>query len=760
MSERLYKHSLDYHKQYPPGKIEVQPTKPHSTQRDLALAYSPGVAAPCLAIEQDESKVYDYTAKGNLVAVISNGTAVLGLGDIGASASKPVMEGKGLLFKTFAGIDVFDIEINEKDPQKFVDIVASISPTFGGINLEDIKAPEAFYIETELQKRLEIPVMHDDQHGTAIISAAALINALEIAGKKAAEVRVVVNGAGAAAIACTRLYIKTGVLPENILMCDSKGVIRVSREDLKAEKLEFARETELETLAEALANADVFIGLSKGNIMTVDMLQSMAANPIVFAMANPDPEIDYKMAISARQDVIMATGRSDHPNQVNNVLGFPYIFRGALDVQASCINDQMKLAAVSALANLAKEPVPELVLNAYNDKNLAFGKHYIIPKPFDNRLITRVSIAVAKAAMESGVARKPIEDWSVYEDQLLSRMGNDQKLLRMLQNRARAKSRKVVFNHAEEYNVLRAAQIMMDDNLCIPILLGNKKIIKKTMESHGIEMDVEILDPRSEEIEMLREKYAHKYWDKRKRRGVTLYEARRNMRSRDYFGSMLLEENYADAFITGFAQSYVKSLRPILEVIGKDKGIAKVSGLMILLTPKGPMFFADTAIIPNPDWKDLVRIAMMTHYVVRGIGIEPRIAMLSYENFSRSAEVSEKVARAVRYLHKRFPNMVIDGEVQPDFAIDGELHLAEFPFSRLAGKNANVMIFPSLESGNLAYKIIRAMEKTPTIGPILMGMRKPVHILQTRSSIEEIVNLATIAVLDAQQVKYDNTTAR
>ncbi|MDO5510030.1 MAG: NADP-dependent malic enzyme [Weeksellaceae bacterium] len=760
MGERIYKHSLDYHSQYPPGKIEVVPTKAHSTQRDLALAYSPGVAAPCLAIESDESKVYDYTAKGNLVAVISNGTAVLGLGDIGAAASKPVMEGKGLLFKTFAGIDVFDIEINEKDPQKFVEIVESISPTFGGINLEDIKAPEAFYIESELKKRLNIPVMHDDQHGTAIISAAALINALEITGKSAAEVRVVVNGAGAAAIACTRLYMKLGIAAENILMCDSKGVIRVDRPGLTEEKLEFARETDFDSLADALTGADVFIGLSKGNVMTADMLLSMADKPIVFAMANPDPEIEYKTALATRPDVIMATGRSDHPNQVNNVLGFPYIFRGALDVQASGINDEMKIAAVYALANLAKEPVPELVLNAYNDKSLSFGKNYIIPKPFDNRLITTVSMAVAKAAMESGVARKPIIDWAAYEDQLLSRMGNDQKLLRMLQNRARSKARKLVFNHAEEYNVLRAAQIMQDDHLCTPILLGNKKIIQKTMQNHGIEMDVEILDPRSDEIEMLREKYAHKYWDKRKRRGVTLYEARRDMRSRDYFGSMLLEEGYADAFITGYAQSYVKSLRPVLEVIGKEKGISKVSGLMILLTSKGPMFFADTAIIQNPDWKDLVRIAMMTHYVVKGIGLKPRIAMLSYENFSRSNAVSEKVARAVAFLHKRFPDMVVDGEIQPDFALDGALSLAEFPFSRLAGKRANVMIFPNLESSNLAYKIIRGMGKTPTVGPVLLGMRKPVHILQTRCSIEEIVNLATIAVLDAQQSKYDNTSAR
>lgn len=749
-NNKLVKDALAYHSKTPKGKIEVVPTKGHATQRDLSLAYSPGVAIPCKAIEKDKSKSYDYTAKGNLVAVISNGTAVLGLGDIGAEASKPVMEGKALLFKIFSDIDVFDIEIDETDPEKFVQIVKSISPTFGGINLEDIKAPEAFYIEDKLKEELDIPVMHDDQHGTAIISTAALKNALEIAGKKVEEVNLVVNGAGAAAVSCTNLYEKLGVKHENILMCDSKGVITTDRTDLNEQKKQFAKKTDKKTLAEAIENADVFIGLSVGNVLTPEMLLSMNENPIVFALANPEPEIDYELAIKTREDVIMATGRSDYPNQVNNVLGFPYIFRGALDVQATTINDEMKMAAVMALAELTKETVPEMVLLAYNNKSLHFGKDYIIPKPFDNRLITKVSMAVAKAAMETGVARKHIADWEKYEEHLLQRMGSDKKLIRYMQNRARSNPKRVVFTNAEEYNVLRAAQILMDERILTPILLGNKRKIKHLMEESGIEMEVEILDPRSDETDIIKEKYAHHLFSKRNRKGITLYEARRSMRNRDYFGAAMVELNDADAFITGYAKSFSNALRPLLEVIGKVKTVEKVSGLMILITKKGPIFMADTAIIENPTTEDLVRIAKMTSFVVKSLGIEPIIAMASYENFSRSGELSKKIANAVEILHKEKPEMIVDGEIQPDFALDGEMILNEFPFSKLAGKKVNTIIFPDLASGNLSYKILRAVNGTQTVGPILLGLNKPAHILQMGSSVEEIVNLGTIAVLDAQ----------
>ena len=748
---KLKKDALTYHSAYPKGKIQVVPTKPHSTQRDLSLAYSPGVAEPCLEIEKDVRKVYDYTAKGNLVAVISNGTAVLGLGDIGAEASKPVMEGKGLLFKIFADIDVFDIEINEKDPEKFVEIVKSISPTFGGINLEDIKAPEAFYIEQRLKDELDIPVMHDDQHGTAIISAAALKNALEIAGKKPEEVRLVVNGAGAAAISCTNLYKKLGIQPQNILMCDSKGVISTSRTDLNDQKRQFAVDTNLSTLAEAVNGADVFVGLSVGNVLTPEMLLTMAENPVVFALANPEPEIAYDLAVRTREDVIMATGRSDYPNQVNNVLGFPYIFRGALDVQAASINDEMKMAAVEALSELTKEAVPEMVLLAYNNKNLSFGKDYIIPKPFDNRLITRISIAVAKAAMDSGVAQNPVTDWDAYQEILMQRMGNDQKLMRMMQNRARSNPQRLVLTNAEEYNILKAAQILQEDGVAHITLLGNRKRISHMMQEYAIDTDFEIIDPRSEEAEMQREKYAHLFWQKRNRKGVTLYEARKSMRNRDYFGAMMVEMGDADTFLTGYAKSYSNALMPLLEVIGKDASIPKVSGLMLLLTKKGPIFFADTAIIENPDWKDLVRITNMSSYVVKSLGMKPKIAMLSFENFSAKGKESKEVAKAVAHLHKTRPNLIVDGEIQPDFALDGNLIMSEFPFSKLSGQKVNTLIFPNLVSGNLSYKILRGINNAQSIGPILLGMNKSVHILQMRCSVEEILNLATIAVLDAQQ---------
>lgn len=753
VDEKLRQDALQYHELGRKGKIEVVPTKRHDTQRDLALAYSPGVAEPCIQIEQNPSDVYRYTAKGNLVAVISNGTAVLGLGDIGPLASKPVMEGKGLLFKIFADIDVFDIEINETDPDKFVEIVKSISPTFGGINLEDIKAPEAFKIEQRLKEELDIPVMHDDQHGTAIISAAALLNALELADKKIDQVKFVVNGAGAAAIACTKLYIALGANPDNILMCDSKGVINHNRTDLNEEKLPFARQTQISTLEEAVKNSDVFIGLSKADVLTPEMLLTMNDNPIVFAMANPNPEIKYDVAISTRPDVIMATGRSDYPNQVNNVLGFPFIFRGALDVQASKINEEMKLAAVYAIAELAKEPVPEIVSMAYKMSHMSFGREYIIPKPFDNRLITKVSMAVAKAAMESGVAKKPINNWSAYEEELLNRMSSDQKLIRMLQNRAKQDPKTIVFSNAAEYNVLKAAQIVNDEGIAKPILLGNKEKVEAILREHDIQLDVPIIDPKAKETEEHVERLAELLWKKRQRKGMTLYNAKRFLTNRDYFGSMMVEAGEADAFLTGSTRSYASSLKPALETIGAAPGVGKVAGLMLMLTKKGPLFFADTTINDNPTAKELAKIAKMTDYVVRRIGIRPRIAMLSFENFSARTETSKKVSEAVSILHKKYPDMVVDGEIQPDFALNEELISKSFPFSKLNGKRANVLIFPNLASGNLSYKIMRGIENSQVIGPILMGMNKPVHILQMRSTIEEIVNLATIAVLDAQQRK-------
>jgi len=743
------KAALDYHRQEPKGKIEVIPSKPHSSQRDLSLAYSPGVAVPCMAIHDDPQSVYEYTSKGNLVAVISNGTAVLGLGDIGPEASKPVMEGKGLLFKIFAGINVFDIEINEKDPDKFIETVKAIAPTFGGINLEDIKAPEAFYIEQRLKEELDIPLMHDDQHGTAIISAAALINALEIAGKKIDEVKMVINGAGAAAIACAKLYISLGLDPKNILMCDSKGVINHKRENLTPEKLDFIAETDISTLEDALKGSDVFVGLSKGNVMSPEMLLSMAKNPIVFALANPDPEISYDLALATRDDVMMATGRSDYPNQVNNVLGFPYIFRGALDVQAKGINEAMKLAAVHALAEIAKEPVPEMVKLAYNVRDISFGKDYFIPKPFDNRLITKVSIAVAKAAMESGIAGKSIENFEDYENQLLDRMGRDEKLVRMMQNRAKANPKRVTLGNGEEYNILKAAQILQEEGIAYPSLLGSKRLIKEKMEEYGITLDIPIIDPNDDENKETRKKYRKTLWDKRNRKGINEYKAKRHVRQRDYFGPLMLEHGDTDALIVGFSKSYASVLKPILEIIDKKPGVNKVAAMMMILTEKKPLFFADTSINKNPTAEDLVEIARMAEYTVRSFAIEPRLAMLGYENFSAKADTSKKVAAAVKILHEKYPKMIVDGEIQPDFALNSD-HLADYPFSKLGTNPANVLIFPNLESANLSYKIIRGMKAAQTIGPILMGLDQPVHVLQMRSSVDEIVNLATIAVLDAQ----------
>ena len=748
--------ALDYHKSEPKGKIEVIPSKPHSSQRDLSLAYSPGVAIPCLEIEKNPETVYDYTGKGNLVAVISNGTAVLGLGDIGAEASKPVMEGKGLLFKIFADINVFDIEIDEKDPDKFIEIVKGIAPTFGGINLEDIKAPEAFYIEQKLKEELDIPLMHDDQHGTAIISAAALINSLQIAGKNIADVKMVVNGAGAAAVACTNLYISLGLKRENVLMCDSKGVINHKRENLTPEKIDFVAHTDLETLEDALKGSDVFIGLSKGNVMTPEMLSSMAENPIVFALANPDPEIAYDLAMATRKDVIMATGRSDYPNQVNNVLGFPYIFRGALDVQAKGINEEMKLAAVHAIANLAKEPVPEAVILAYNVQNLQFGREYFIPKPFDNRLITKVSSAVAKAAIDSGIARKTITDFDEYETQLLDRMGRDEKLVRMMQNRAKANPKRITLGNAEEYNVLKAAQILYEEGIAYPSLLGDKKYIKEQMERFGITLDVPIIDPSDDDQKENRKKYRETLWKLRQRKGMNEYKAKRYVRQRDYFGPLMLKHGDTDGLIVGFSKNYTSVLRPILEVIEREKGVDKVAAMMMILSEKKPIFFADTSINQNPTAEDLVNIAKMAEHTVKSFAIEPRIAMLGFENFAAISETSKKVAKAVSILHEKFPKMIVDGEIQPDFAMNAD-HLSDYPFSKLGSTPANTFIFPNLESANLSYKIIRGMKVAQVIGPILMGLKQPVHVLQMRSSVDEIVNLATVAVLDAQRRESKNS---
>lgn len=744
------KAALQYHQAEPKGKIVVVPSKPHASARDLSLAYSPGVAIPCLEIEKDPKTAYEYTGKGNLVAVISNGTAVLGLGDIGAEASKPVMEGKGLLFKIFADINVFDIEIDEKDPDKFIEIVKGIAPTFGGINLEDIKAPEAFYIEQRLKEELDIPLMHDDQHGTAIISAAALLNALEIAGKDIGKVKMVVNGAGAAAIACTKLYIALGLKRENIIMCDSKGVINEKRTNLTPEKVEFISTTSAQTLEEALMGADVFVGLSKGDVLSPEMLLKMNENPVVFGLANPDPEINYDLAVKTRKDVIMATGRSDFPNQVNNVLGFPYIFRGALDVQASGINEEMKLAAVKAIAELAKEPVPEMVMLAYNLKNLSFGREYFIPKPFDNRLITKVSIAVAKAAMESGIAGKPITDFEQYETQLLDRMGRDQKLIRMMQNRAKANPKRITLGNAEEYNVLKAAQILYEEGIAHPILLGEKEFVKAQMQKYGIEIDVPIIDPNSDEMNDKRVEYRQTLWKLRQRKGINEYIAKRLVRQRDYFGPLMLKHGDTDALLIGYSKNYRTVIKPVMEIIEKEQGVEKIASMVMVLSDKKQYFFADASIQPNPSAEELVSIAKMSELTVKTFGVQPRIAMLSYENFSGNSEISKKMAKAVKILHEKYPKMIVDGEVQPDFAMN-EDHLADYPFSKLGKKPANTFIFPNLESANISYKILRGMGNTEVIGPIVMGLKQPVHVLQMRASVDEIVNLATIAVLDAQR---------
>jgi malate dehydrogenase (oxaloacetate-decarboxylating)(NADP+) len=747
--------ALDYHAQGRPGKIEVVPTKPHSTQRDLSLAYTPGVAEPCLLIAENKEDVYKYTSKGNLVAVISNGTAVLGLGDIGPEASKPVMEGKGMLFKIYADIDVFDIEIDATDVDKFVETVKAIAPTFGGINLEDIKAPECFEIEKRLKEELSIPVMHDDQHGTAIITGAALLNALELVGKKISEIKMVINGAGAAAISCAKLYLLLGVKKENILMLDSKGVLSADRNDLNESKKFFAVKTKIKTLEEALKGADVFVGLSKANVVSQKMVQTMARNPIVFALANPVPEISYQDAIAARDDVIVTTGRSDCPNQVNNVLGFPYIFRGALDVRATQINEEMKLAAVRALAALAKEPVPEEVNLAYGLRNITFGKEYIIPKPTDSRLIYTVAPAVARAAIESGVARKKITDWEAYKQELISRLGIDNKLIRTITTKAKQNPKRVVFAEADHYKILKAAQIVRDEGIAKPILLGNENRVKKLIEEYNLDLkDVPIIDPRSaEEQERLRE-FGDLFFRKRQRKGYTLFEARQIMRERMYFGCMLVETGAADAMVTGITRKYADPIRAALQVIGARENVRKVAGMYIVITKYGPFFFADTTVNVDPDAQDLVDITVLTANAVKQFNIVPRVAILSYSNFgSVSGDIPEKTKRAVEILHKNYPGLIVDGDVQANVALNNNLLKEHFPFSELVDKKVNTLIFPNLASGNIAYKMMQEIGGAEAIGPILLGTKKPVHILQLGSSVREIVNMATIAVVDAQAGK-------
>lgn len=744
--------ALLYHAKPTPGKIQVVPTKKYATQRDLSLAYSPGVAEPCLEIAKDVNNVYKYTSKGNLVAVISNGTAVLGLGDIGPEASKPVMEGKALLFKIFADIDVFDIEVDTKDVEAFIQTVKNIAPTFGGINLEDIKAPESFEIERRLVEELNIPVMHDDQHGTAIISAAALLNAVELSGKKMNEVKMVISGAGSAAIACANLYVSFGVKQENIVMFNSKGALRKDDPKISEDQRKYATDNDSPSLLEAMVGIDVFVGLSTGDIVSPEMLLAMAKNPIVFAMANPNPEINYDLAIKTRRDIIMATGRSDHPNQVNNVLGFPYIFRGALDVRATKINEDMKKAAVVALAELAKESVPEQVNIAYGETKLNFGKEYIIPKPFDPRLIARVPLAVAKAAMESGVALQPITDWDKYEEELLERLGSDNKMVRLLTNRAKTEPKRVVFAEADHLDVLKAAQIVYEEGIAHPILLGNKELILELKKEIGFDADVPIFDPKTKEEDNRRLNYANHYWKSRQRRGISLLDAQKWMRERNYFAAMMVNEGDADAMVSGYSRSYPTTIKPLMQLIGKAPGITLIATANMMMTNRGPMFLSDTAINPNPTADELAKIALMTAKMTRMFGMEPVIAMVSFSNFgSSSNESANKVREAVAYLHNYYPDLIVDGEIQSDFALNPEMLKAKFPFSKLAGKKVNTLIFPNLESANITYKLLKELYKVDSIGPIMLGMEKAVHIFQLGASVEEMVNMVAVAVVDAQE---------
>lgn len=751
--------ALDYHSKGRSGKIEVVPTKSTKTQRDLSLAYSPGVAVPCTEIKENPETAYQFTAKGNLVGVISNGTAVLGLGNIGALAGKPVMEGKGVLFKIFADIDVFDIEINETDPEKFVEIVSSLEPTFGGINLEDIKAPECFYIEQQLRERLHIPVMHDDQHGTAIISAAALLNALELQKKKINKVKFVVNGAGAAAMACVNLYISLGARPENFILFDKDGVLYGGREDLDDKKKIIATTKNKNlTLAAAIKDADVFLGLSVGNVVTPEMVRSMAKNPIVFAMANPDPEITYEEATGARKDVIMATGRSDYPNQVNNVLGFPYIFRGALDVRATQINEAMKLAAVKALADLAKSAVPDIVNMAYNEKNIVFGPNYIIPKPLDSRLLTTVAPAVAKAAMESGVARKPIDDWESYQVELNERLGIDNHLLRMIGAKARKNPQRVVFAEAENQKILKTAQMAVDEGIAFPILLGNREKIEKIASAAGIDISgMPIIDPKSDETHDKRMEFGKLFFNKRQRKGFNVYESKKIMRDRNYFGCMMVETGEADAMISGLSKNYPDTIRPALQIIGMEPGSKKVAGMYIMMTKKGPLFLADTTVNFNPTAEELADIAIKVSREVRNFGIVPNVAMLSYSNFGSSDSPEAKLVSHARELAKqKEPSLVVDGEMQANVAFNKEILRENYPFSELVDKDVNVLIFPNLASGNVTYNLLQEIGGAEAIGPVLLGLNKPVHILQLGSQVRSIYNMVLIAVVDAQTKSKQN----
>jgi len=747
---KLQQDALNYHSEGRPGKIEVIPTKPYSTKRDLSLAYSPGVAEPCIRIAENTEDVYKYTAKGNLVAVISNGTAVLGLGNIGAEASKPVMEGKGLLFKIFADIDVFDIELNVNSIDEFVNCVKAMEPTFGGINLEDIKSPECFEIERRLRKELNIPIMHDDQHGTAIISGAGLLNALKIVNKDIDKVRMVVNGAGASAISCSKLFVSLGVNKENLIMLDSKGVIRKDRSDLDENKLYFATDQNFNHLEDALVGADVFVGLSKGNILTPEMVLSMAKDPIVFALANPEPEIDYELAVNTRADIVMATGRSDYPNQVNNVLGFPFIFRGALDVRATEINEEMKLAAVRALAALTLEPVPEAVSIAYKQEGLSFGRNYIIPKPLDPRLIEVVAPAVAQAAMDSGVAKRPITNMERYKQELRDRLGLDNKFMRRVNSMARKNPKTVVFVEADNFKILKAAQISLEEGIARPILLGDKVKINSLIEEYKLDLQgVQMIDPWEESAK--RSQYGEILYAKRQRKGLTLNEAKKLMKDRNYYGMMMLETGAADAVISGLTKNYSNTIRPALQVIGKEEGYSQVSGMYIMMTKKGPFFFADTTVNINPNWEELVEITRQVHKKVLDFGIEPKIAMLSYSNFgSSNGEIPSKMQKAVAYLHKNHPEINVDGEMQATFALNRELLSENFPFSTLANKEVNTFIFPELASGNIAYNFAKSFGKAETMGPILMGLKRSVHILQLASSVREIVNMVAVAVIDAQ----------
>lgn len=751
-TELKKKDALEYHEKGRPGKIEVVPTKATKTQRDLSLAYSPGVAEPCKEIAANKENVYRYTAKGNLVAVISNGTAVLGLGDIGPEAGKPVMEGKGVLFKIFADIDVFDIEISEKDPAKFVEIVKALEPTFGGINLEDIKAPECFYIEKELREQLTIPVMHDDQHGTAIISAAALLNALEIQKKKIDKARFVVNGAGAAAMACVSLYVALGAKPENFCIFDRKGALHIGRTDLEGFKKKFANAKEDTTLDKAIKGADVFIGLSVGNVVTVDMVKSMAKNPIIFAMANPDPEITWPDACSARNDLIMATGRSDYPNQVNNVLGFPYIFRGALDVRATQINESMKLAAVNALAELARTPVPDIVNLAYNTNNITFGPNYIIPKPLDPRLLSAVAPAVAKAAIESGVAQKPITDWDGYVTDLNKRLGLDNQVMRILGNRAKKDPRRIVFAEADNAKILKSAQVVFEEGIAYPILLGDENNIRNIAQANNIDIEgIPIFDPRSEAMLEKRNQYAEVFFKKRQRKGFNFYESKKIMKDRNYFGCMMVEMGDADAMISGLVKNYPDTIRPALHCIGMEEGTKRIAGMYLMLTKRGPLFLADTTVNFNPTPEELADITLLVAKEVRNFNIIPRVAMLSYSNFGSSNSPEAKlVADARRIAKQKLPSLIVDGEMQAAVAFNNEILKENYPFSELVDKDVNTLIFPNLAAGNIAYNLLKEVGQSDAIGPILLGLKKPVHVLQLGSSVRNIVNMAIIAVVDAQ----------